>query len=123
MRPLRRLPDRARRGVELGHRGRHPLGWVTGALGIARRAAALCDEAWRESGAAAEPPQPLGGGAVRTTPLPPLHEIAASYRARADGSVVFGADEAGFGPHLVTHPLTAAGLDAQLAGMLRGTAL
>ena len=62
-------------------------------------------------------------GAVRTTPLPPLHEIAASYRARADGSVVFGADEAGFGPHLVTHPLTAAGLDAQLAGMLRGTAM
>ncbi|EOD25522.1 hypothetical protein EMIHUDRAFT_237648 [Emiliania huxleyi CCMP1516] len=55
---------------------------LTGALGIARRAAALCDEA-----------------------------------------VVFGADEAGFGPHLVTHPLTAAGLDAQLAGMLRGTAL
>ena len=65
----------------------------------------------------------IAGGAVRTTPLPPLHEIAASYRARADGSVVFGADEAGFGPHLVTHPLTAAGLDAQLAGMLRGTAL
>ena len=74
---------------------------LTGALGIARRAAAICDEAWRESGAAAETPQPppLGGGAVRTTPLPPLHEIAASYRARADGSVVFGADEAGFGPH------------------------
>ena len=97
---------------------------LTGALGIARRAAALCDEAWRESGGVAEPPQPPPpSGAVRTTPLPPLHEIAASYRARADGSVVFGADEAGFGPHLVTHPLTAAGLDAQLAGMLRGTAI
>ena len=97
---------------------------LTAALGISRHVADLCEGAWREGGgegAAGEAPLPPAE--VRTTPLPPVREIVASYAARADGSVVFGADEMDFGAHHVTHPLTAAGFDAQLSWGLRGASM
>lgn len=105
----------------------HSPGWVTvgairstgltASLGIACHVADLC-ESERADIAAADadaavvaPPLPPRPSQVRTTPLPPVEQIVASFRERADGSVVFGMDEAGFGAHYVTHPLTRAGFE------------
>ena len=88
---------------------------LTASLGIARHVARLCEEALQETGRDGEErcrsPEP-----VRTTPLPPVDAIVQSFRDRADGSVVFGEDEMGFGAHHVTHPLTRAGF-TRLAGL------
>lgn len=97
---------------------------LTGSLGIAKHVGALCEDAWHAGGGgtamAALPAPPAD---VCTTPLPPVREIVASYAERADGSVVFGEDAMGFGAHAVTHPLTAAGFDAQLVWGLKGASM
>ena len=94
---------------------------LTAALGIARHVARVCEESALEmtpAGCAALP-RARDAAAVRTTPLPPLAELYASFAARGDGSVVLGADEMGFGAHAVTHPLTREGFARQAALLSR----
>ena len=87
---------------------------LTASLGIARHVARLCETALPDDERAALAARVAGAPAARTTPLPAVYEIVASFRERGDGTVVFGQDEMGFGPHYVTHPLTRAGF-ARLA--------
>ena len=82
---------------------------LTASLGIARHVANLCEEAVAQSGASVGSLD-VAAGPPKTTPLPSLEAIYASYATRGDGSIVFGDDEMGFGPHHVTHPLTREGL-------------
>ena len=91
---------------------------LTASLGIAKHVARLCEEAATlaleleadQAGCAATLP-PRDAAAVRTTPLPSVEALAASYRERGDGTVLFGDDAMGFGAHRVTHPLTRLGLE------------
>ena len=84
---------------------------LTASLGIGKYVGRLVQEALAEHGRG-EMGGETGGAAssVRTTPLPSIDELVESFRQRGDGTVVFGSDEMSFGPHLVTHPLSLAGL-------------
>ena len=83
---------------------------LTASLGIARHVAGLCEACCEGAlGRCGPPPRPRTE--IRTTPLPPVTTLVASFVARGDGCVVFGDDALGFGPHRVTHPLTRAGFE------------
>lgn len=92
---------------------------LTASLGIARHVARLvCDDDTAAAAAAASAATAVEAAApvcpppeVRTTPLPDVASLVASFRARGDGTVVFGDDAMGFGAHYVTHPLTRTGLE------------
>jgi len=86
---------------------------LTASLGIARHVSRLYDELRTRSPTGDAQGRPAQ---VRTTPLPPVAEMVASFRERGDGTVVFGRDEIGFGAHYVTHPLTRAGFERLAAG-------
>ena len=95
---------------------------LTASLGIAKHVARLvCDDAAFAATTAATAAAMTAADAttptspppkkVHTTPLPDVESLVASFRARGDGTVVFGDDATGFGAHYVTHPLTRTGLE------------
>ena len=121
------IPLLARQVAPATFWGIHPASFLlfavyAGSIALARRsreqpmwrpvrtAETVEDEPDESSSGASVGSLDVAAGPPKTTPLPSLEAIYASYATRGDGSIVFGDDEMGFGPHHVTHPLTREGL-------------